>query len=359
VLLPYDQPFDTIISMLKRSKPDTLIAAVGSLPFDVVTKEYTGLRQIIWVVDEGSRHMDWDEVPKGTGGAVNVLTWQEIIEDQKSSAAELPPLDLKDVPQNLMAFWQSKQVDNGQLVEYSQANLVSAVSAQLSSIPVNQRISTSDLFLPADSLSTVYPLVMTLAALYYNSSLALNSVAGRSATIEAATQGIAPTIIVASASTFSRAHSEASRKLTSPVNKMVHWLQTRSLTQEGVMPADNMLTRINNSLRPAIGTTPGKLRLLFISEQAGGDSPPLSSKDLSDLRIFTGARVIYALTGLKVAGAVAQTSLYDYRVDQNDSGKYSHFGPPVNSVEVLLRDTQDHKTTDDSAVGEVCFHLYV
>ena len=354
ILLPYDQPSANILSMLKRSEPDTMIAAVGSLPFDAVTKEYPALRQLVWVVDEGSKHLDWDEVPKGTGGAINVLTWQEIIEDQKSSVAELPPLDPKDKPKNLVAFWKSKQVDDGELVEYSQANLVSAISAQLSSIPVNQRIGPSDLFLPADSLSTVYPLTMTLASLYYNSSVALNSVAGRDTIIEAATQGIAPTIVVASASTFSKAHAEFSRKLSSPIHKIVHMSQTRSLTQDGVMPSRTMFTRFNDSVRPVIGTTPGKLRLLFISEQAGGDSPPLSSKDLSDLRIFTGARIIYALTGPRVAGAVAQTSFYDYRVDPKDSGKYSHFGPPLSSVEVLLRDTKDHKTTANSVVGEVC-----
>jgi hypothetical protein len=353
ILLSYDQPSATIISMLKKSNADTLIAAVGSLPFDAVTKEHPALHQLIWVVDEGSMHMDWDEVPKGTGGAINVSTWQEIIEDHKSSAADLPKSDPADELTNLVAFWQSKQGDVGQLVEYTQPNLVSAISAQLAAMPVTQRMSPSDLFLPIDSLSTVYPLVMTLTALYCNSSLALHSVAGRNANLEAATQGVAPTIIVASASTLSKTHREVSGRLASPVLKAVHWSQTRSLTQDGVMPVASMFTRINDSMRPAIGTAPGKLRIVFVSEQAGGDSPALSSLDLSDLRIFTGARVVYALTAAKVAGAVAQTSFYDYRVT-NDAGKHSHFGPPLSSVEILLRDTKDHKTTDDLAVGEVC-----
>jgi hypothetical protein len=353
ILLPYDQPSATIISMLKQSNADTLIAAVGSLPFDAVTKEYPALHQLIWIVDEGSRHMDWDEVPKGTGGAINVSTWQEIIEDHKSSVADLPKNDPSDELTNLAAFWQSKQGDTGQFVEYTQQNLISAISAQMAAVPVAQRMGPSDLFLPIDSLSTVYPLVMTLAALYCNSSLALHSVAGRNASLEAATQGIAPTIIVASAWTLSKAHKKVSERIASPVLKVVHWCQTRSLTQDGVMPVASMFTRLNDSMRPAIGTTPGKLRIVFVSEQSGGDAPALSSLDLSDLRIFTGARVVYALTVAKVAGAVAQTSFYDYRV-ANDAGKHSHFGPPLSSVEILLRDTKDHKTTDDLAVGEVC-----
>jgi hypothetical protein len=352
ILLSYDQPSGTIISMLKQSDADTLISAVGSLPFESVTQQHPALRQLIWVVDEGSSHMDWDEIPKGTGGAINVSTWQEIIEDHRSSATDLPKSDPTEKLTNLVAFWQSKQGDAGQLVEYTQLNLVSAISAQLAAMPVTQSMSPSDLFLPIDSLSTVYPLVMTLAALYSNSSLALHSVAGRNATLEAATQGVAPTIIVASASTLSKVHREISGRMVSPVLKAVHWSQTRSLTQDGVMPVASMFTRMNDSMRPAISTTPGKLRVVFVSEQAGGDSPALSSLDLSDLRIFTGARVVYALTTAKVAGAVAQTSFYDYRVF-NDAGKHCHFGPPLSSVEVLLRDTKDHKTTDDLAVGEV------
>lgn len=355
ILLSYDQPAATILSMLKQSKADTLVAAVGALPFEDVAKGYSALRRLIWVVDEGSKHLDWDEVPKGTGGAINVSTWQEIIEDQKSSVAELPPSDPKDQPKDLVAFWIAKQGEVGQMVEFTHSNLVSGISAQLSAIPVSHRIGSDDLFLPADSLSTVYPLVMTLAALYYNSSLALNSVAGKKASIEAATQGVSPTIIVASASMLSKAHNDSTRKLTSPIAKAIHWNQTRSLTLEGVMPSRTMLTSLNDSLRTRVGTAPGKLRLLFVSEPAGGDSPPLSATQLSDMRILTGARVVYALTAAKIAGAVAQTSFYDYRIDAKAPGKQSHFGPPLSSVEILLKDTKDHKTTNDLAVGEVCF----
>lgn len=331
-----------------------MVAAVGSIPFDSITKEYPALRLLIWVVDEGSKHLDWDEVPKGTGGSVNVSTWQEILEDQKSSVAELPNINPQERPKSLAAFWVSKEGDLGELVEYSQANMVAAISAQINAIPASQRISSADLFLPADSLSTIYVLVVALAALYNHASLALNSVAGRVSDIKAATQGVSPTIIVASATTISNTHKETSSTLSGPFVRFIHWLQTRTLTQDGVMPLASMLTRFNDSLKPAIGTSPGKLRLILVSEQAGGDLPTLASMDLSDVRIFTNARVIYALTAAKVAGAVAQTGFYDYRVDTSP-GKGSHFGAPLSSVEIYLKDTKDHKTTDDVANGEVSF----
>jgi hypothetical protein len=353
ILMPFNQPATTVISMLKASKADSIVAAVGSLPFDAITKAYPAIRELIWVVDEGSRHMDWNEVPKGTGGAVNVCTWQEVIEDQKDTTAELPAIDASVKAKNLLAFWQSNPGDAGQVVEYTQANLVSAISGQLTAIPASQRISPSDMIFPADSLSTIYTLTVTLAALYYNASLALNSVAGPNTDLVLATQAIAPTIIVASSSTLAKTHKETSSKIDSSFHKLIHWLQTRTLTKEGTMPLSSILTRFNDSLRPSVGIEPGKLRILFVGEQAGSNSIPLTSLELSDLRIFTGSRVIYALTAPNVAGAVAQTAFYDYRVDDTASVKHSHFGAPLSCVEYLLRDTKDHKTTDDLSIGKV------
>lgn len=348
ILVPFDKPIETIIDLLHKSRTDTVIAAVGSFPFDVITKSYPSLQQLIWVVDEGSKHMDWNEVPTGTGGAVNVSTWQDIISDHEPTAGtELPAVDRNTEPKNILAFWPS-----GELVEFTPANIVAGIGGQITSVPTTQRITHADLFLPADSLTTVYPLVLTLAALYSNASVALNSVAGRSPDLVFATQGIAPTIIVTSSSILARTHSETAAKLNSSLYRLIHWFQTRSLVQHGVMPLATVLSRLYDSLRPVIGTTPGKLRLVFVSEQVGADSTPLSAEVLSDLRIYLGSRIIYALTTAKVAGAVTQTGIYDYRVDDGTE-KYSHFGVPVTSVEINLRDTTEHKTSDQISAGEV------
>ncbi len=339
---------DKLIELLKKSKADTVVAAVGSFPFDVITKSYPALRQLIWVVDEGSKHMDWNEVPKGTGGEVNVSTWQEIIQDQGLDiGSEIPPVDKTGDLKNVIAFWPT-----GELTEFTQANIIAAVAGQLSSVPASERITHTDLFLPVDALSTIYPLVLTLAALYSNASVALNSVAGRSPDLVLATQGVAPTIIVASPGTLSKLHTETAEKLNSQFYRVVHWFQTKTLVQYGVMPIASFFSRRFDSLRPIIGTTPGKLRLIYTFEQVGAESTPLSAATLLDLRIYLGSRIIYALTSSKVAGAVTQTSVYDYRLDDS-SEKYSHFGVPVTSVEIFLKDTKDHKTTAEKSVGEV------
>ncbi|KAF3770684.1 acetyl-CoA synthetase-like protein [Cryphonectria parasitica EP155] len=351
VLIPFDQSDEAVISMLRRAAVDTVVALPGSFPFDLVVKNYPSLRHVIWVVDEGNRHMDWNEVPQGMGGSIEVVTWQDIVQDSPADAGtELPPFEGQAEPRDMTIFWPSKPGVTEEMVRFTNANIVSAIAAQLFAIPQTQRLGPSDLFLPAASLASTYTLSLTLAALYSNASVAFNSSAG-DVDLGLATRGIAPTVIVASPQTLLKTHELATRNVSSFFTSKIHWLQTRELTQTGVMPAASFLTSYNDSLRPAIGQTPGKLRLVYTAERAGsGTTPPLSSAVLSDLRIYLGARIIYALTAAKVAGAVAQTQFYDYRVHED---KCSHFGPPVTSVEILLRDSGDHKTTDEKAEGEL------
>lgn len=167
-----------------------------------------------------------------------------------------------------------------------------------------------------------------------------------------ASRSIAPTIAVISAESAAKLHSTTTTSITSGLKKVAHYLESRILAS-GRLPTDSLLTRLNAPTRAPIGNTPGKLRLLFISERAGLNTPPLTSTDLSDLRVYTGARVIYALTAAKVAGAVAQSNVYDYRTGSTPANKHSHFGVPVSSVEVKLKDTPTHKTTDEHTVGEL------
>jgi hypothetical protein len=189
-----------------------------------------------------------------------------------------------------------------------------------------------------------------LGALFSNASLALNSVAGKSPDLVLATQGVAPTVLVASPETLLKTHEESAFKLSSALANASHVMSTRSLALEGVHSTSNFLSGFSSSASPSFGTTPGKLRLVFVAERAGSDSPLLSANVLSDLRIFTRARVVYALTAAKVAGAISQTAFYDYRLPTDAK---THFGPPLTSVEVFLKDAGAHKTTDDKIEGQV------
>ncbi|RDA95755.1 hypothetical protein CP533_5094 [Ophiocordyceps camponoti-saundersi (nom. inval.)] len=336
VLMPFNVSEDELISMLRRSAVDTLVAAPGTFSIATVIQAYPSLRQLVWVVDEGNSHMDWSD---GINGSVNVATWQSLAKEG-SDGGEVLALSNDHSPQDVVMFWQ------GEMVRFTQANLVSGIAGQLAAVPARDRMGPWDLFLPVDSLTNIYTLVLTMAALYSNASLALNSVAGPGADLMLATKGIAPTVVVVGPETLLGLHKESVVRVGSGLGKLSHAMSTRTLAGQGVFAPGNVLSVF--SPRPAIGTTPGKLRLIYAADRIGTRMPRLSPAMLSDLRIVTGARVVYALSAARVAGAVCQTSLFDYRVDGG-----SHFGAPPTSVEIFFRDKGDYKTTDSVVEGEI------
>lgn len=72
-----------------------LVAAAGTISLAELVTLYSGLKQVIWVVERSSRHIDWNEVPEVFGGIADVAAWHDIV-DQKETTSELPP----DLPSN-------------------------------------------------------------------------------------------------------------------------------------------------------------------------------------------------------------------------------------------------------------------
>lgn len=105
--------------MLSRTKADALVAEAGSLPLADVSKAVPNLRQVIWVVEKTSRHVDWNEVPEGFGGKLDVAVWHELVEETKETS-ELPEDAEGSVPPNIVTIWQNKIGEVGQIVELTQ-----------------------------------------------------------------------------------------------------------------------------------------------------------------------------------------------------------------------------------------------
>lgn len=138
------------------------------------------------------------------------------------------------------------------------------------------------------------------------------------------------------------------RPNTGIISKFARWIQIRSL-DAGVMSSHNLLSQLATA-GPTAELSLNKLRLLCISHRAGDSSENcLTSEQLTDLRIFTGARVVYALTAPGVAGAICQTNIFDYRRFPGPC----HFGPPLSSVEVLLTDVPREAESDRPVEGKV------
>lgn len=227
-------------------------------------------------------------------------------------------------------------------------NLASAIAALGSALPRNQRFNPSDVVLSIDSLSRSYPLCQVLNALFSNSSVALNSVAGEKVDFALATIGVSPTVIIASSRTMSDYHDRIMQPHTGLVSSLGRWVQARTL-EAGNMPSRNIFSQIAR-IGPTAELSLDELRLLCISHRVDDDtSARLSSEELADLRIFTGARLVYALTGPGIAGAIAQTNIFDYRCLSGPG----HFGAPVSSTEVTLIGISEANASDSPPEGQV------
>lgn len=187
-----------------------------------------------------------------------------------------------------------------------------------------------------------------MVALFSNASVALNSVAGEGVDLALATAGATPTVVIASSRTVSDYHKKVMRPHTGLLSSIGRKFQAQSF-DAGRMPTQNLLSRLTN-LAPTAELSLPKLRLLIVSYRVD-DSPEnlLSSEQLTDLRIFTGARVVYALTAPGVAGAISQTHPFDYRRHEGPA----HFGPPLSSVEIVLTGHPENSGLERAVEGEV------
>ena len=211
------------------------------------------------------------------------------------------------------------------------------MAAQISALPRNLKIESSDLVLPLDSLSTLYPMVMVLVALYSNASIALPTAAGKGVDYDVAFQSVSPSIVIASAQTMFQVHGERLAAAGGILSKLQHNIRSRALSA-------GRMKKAKAQQGP---------RLIFISTSAEAGSVRLTSKQMNDLRIFTGARIIYSLTTTHVAGPITQTSAFDYR-SAPSTLQSSHFGAPLSSLEMKLVETPELKISDDAdPVGHI------
>ncbi|KAJ5134906.1 hypothetical protein N7448_000074 [Penicillium atrosanguineum] len=348
IIVPHNFPAETLSAHLKHVQADALIAEAGSFDVSLVTKENKQLSVVLWVAKEGNRHMDWHEVPEGAKDNLEVSVWHELVEEQQDLAGmTVPEYDPSTPAPALNTVWPSSS-QAGEFIDFQSENLVSAIAALNSALPRTQRFTSADLVLSIDSLARSYPLLQVMSALFSNASVALNSVAGEQVDFALATAGVSPTVIIASSRTMSNYHERIMQPHTGPISSLGRWMQSRTL-EAGNMPSRNFFSQLAQ-IGPTAELSLDRLRLLCISHRVDGEaSARLSSEQLTDLRVFTGARVVYALTGPGVAGAIAQTNVFDYRCCTGQS----HFGAPLSSTEITLTGMSEANASDGLPEGQI------
>ncbi|KAK4934184.1 hypothetical protein LTR66_015685, partial [Elasticomyces elasticus] len=223
VLLPYNLPHNTIFELLQRTEATALVAPAGSVPLSGLVQHVASIRQVIWTVEKTSRHMDWRGAPPGFEDNVRIRVWHDLVQSAVNTPAELPTNDQATPGTVTMPLhFSAHKADTAikPFKPFTQGNLVSAVAALMTSLPPRQRLNSSDLVLPADSLTNSYVLCYTLAALISHSSVAINSVAGPGVDLALASRSISPTVIIASAATMANIHRTEMAKTTSLLSKI-------------------------------------------------------------------------------------------------------------------------------------------
>ncbi|EAL91650.1 hypothetical protein ACP6JD_003687 [Aspergillus fumigatus] len=336
IIIPHNLEPQVLSDHLEKSQADALIAEAGALDLSLVAKNNKQLSQVIWVAKVGSQHMDWNQVPGDVQGNLEVAVWHELVEEKKDlTGLDVPNWDPNSPAPSVTLVWPTKS-HVGDFIEFQPENLAAGIAGLTFSLPRNQRFNPDDLVLSIDSLSRPYPLCQIMSALFSNSSIALNSVAGEGVDFALATVGVSPTVIVASSRTMSEYHARHMEPQAGVLTSIVRWSQLRKL-DAGIMPSRSLLNQVA-SIGPTAELSLERVRLLCVSHRADADpAARLTSAQLADLKIFLGARVVYALTGAGVAGAVSQTNVFDYRRFTGPS----HFGAPLSSVELLLTGVSD------------------
>lgn len=62
--------------------------------------------------------MDWNEVPEGAGGKIEVAVWHELVKERVDIGSELPPLDPKSPTPSLTTL-RSSPTGPGEFVTYT------------------------------------------------------------------------------------------------------------------------------------------------------------------------------------------------------------------------------------------------
>ena len=111
-----------LAGILTESKADVLVAAAGSLPLKELLPKCLNLRQVIWVVERTSRHMDWKEVGEGKGGKAEITVWHDVIEGNHAPS-ELPVNVPEGSAANIVMVTEDtwSAMDSYELTEFTQA----------------------------------------------------------------------------------------------------------------------------------------------------------------------------------------------------------------------------------------------
>ena len=96
VLIPQGQSLDTLIEIFHKTNAVVLVTQAGILPPEKLANSLPELRQVVFVVEQASRHMDWTHNTSSTSSKPKVGIWHDIVKREDEGTSSSPSLDLPE-----------------------------------------------------------------------------------------------------------------------------------------------------------------------------------------------------------------------------------------------------------------------
>ncbi|KAF3934872.1 hypothetical protein ABW19_dt0203186 [Dactylella cylindrospora] len=346
VPIKYPLEPEQVEEKLKYTNAEILIMPAASLDLDDL-KKATSVKHVILVVEEGSRHLDFAAEPNAR---VTLKEWHDIAASGKKGVR---PDTIDESQPHMLVISQNLKLQKIEVVPYTHVNIVSAVSAQGTVLPPKDQFKSTDIFTPAATLADQFTRIITYTAMLSGCTIIVNAVTPPSGTLQACCTNAAPSVIVIPADTLSTIHRLTMGAQVELFHEWMHIYQLRKLVRYGQVPKASAFSRFNDYDRPNIGKN---LRLIYVADNPAEGTHPITCNMLNNLRSVLYAKVIYAFTyPPAAAGAITQTTVYDYRPGADTKTfKETQIGPPLSSLEVKTRNageyTADHP---DGPMGEI------
>ncbi|KAK6544067.1 hypothetical protein TWF694_000778 [Orbilia ellipsospora] len=346
VPIQYPAEADVIEEKLKNSDAEILLMPAASLDINDL-KAASLLKHVILVVEEGSRHMDFSDDPSAR---VSLKEWHVIAAEGKKGTR---PESINESQPHMLVFSKNLKLGRMEVIPYTHNNIVSAVSSQATTIPPKDQFKPADVFTPASPLADQFTRIITYTAMLSGCTIIVNAVSPPAGPLQSCCANAIPSVIVVPANTLSEVHRTSKAAQVEIFHEWMHVYQLRKLIRYGQVPKQSSIARFNDYDRPNLGQN---LRLIYVAENPSEGTKPITCNMLNDLRAIMFSKIVYAFTyPPAAAGAITQTTVYDYRPGADTKTfKDTHVGPPLSCLEVMLRDAGDYTAeSEDGPMGEV------
>lgn len=323
-ILPIDK--SSLVNLgkhMEAANPFIIFLADNALLEDVKTARLPSLKTVVTIRDKFSVQ------PAANG--FETTTWKELTGEFKGPVGEFPEIDESE--QSFPVRTTFERGDQVVVSKFTHHNLAAAVAAHIKALPQSHQWKESDKVLMFTSQLTVFTVVSQLTALVCRSDVVFLS--KMNVVPDQMLAAVAPTIIVTDdETTFSLLEQKYDLTVTPTIKQKISEVKL----SRGVLPKAATI--------PAFGS----VRLIYSStcvlDNAGTASAAardekehLNSADTNAIRALTGARFVHCLTSPFVAGPVASTNVYDYRLNAAQDAQWqTNYGPVAACLEAVLRD---------------------